>query len=727
MLQPMQRHLWGWGRGITLLTLTLLAALALLPTFGQSGPVFRIGVIDEAGGDLLQGAQLAVQRINEAGGVRGADGTLFRLEIIQQADADISAAVDALDEASVIAVVGPQSASDVLSNLTALQSLGVPILTPALDDTLLAVDTSERIVRIRAQEVLQGRALANYVVNDLGARDVATIQLDVESTAGVVGFTTALASQGVNPSDSFLLSSDASLTSLIQDAVAANPDFIAIYGPPTTSATTYLGLRAANYTGDIYYRGAGTSAFRDELPDEQLPGVYSSTTWSYAASDASSQAFVLAYTAAFGEVPGPVSAASYDAVNLLATAIGAPGDLLSNLLNINDYNGVQGTLDPAALTDGETSTNVTITRLGTFGAPQPVARYLGSVQIDIDDSDSGTGVISPGPALPTIAPPATATPDGVFLTVTRQIQNVRTGPGLVYDVLGQLREGDQVRVVGANVDFTWYAIEFRGQTAWLSPGEVDIFGDRSSIPLLAAPPTPTPPPATPTPTPQPLPDIIITSASPNRITIGQPFSVVVNVLNQGGANAGPFAVATNLQPGSVFSSFTFNNGLAAGQSASVTLNGTLNGATGPQNVVIVADLNRQVEEGPQGEANTESFVYTYVADRAIQTPGGLAQLIVQPGSAVTLDAGNADINWTGQELVAQNNARINLINNISSVSNVHYDAIDASLNASPIPVSLLPAGRLVGFVTDQGQRGVLRIDNVLSGGNLTISYRVYAP
>lgn len=710
--------------GLALVSALLLVLLVLPNASGQGVPVFRIGVIDSTTGDLLRGAQLAVQTINNEGGVRGADGTIFRLELVAQPDSNISLAISNLRQASVIAVLGPTESAQVAGNLSALQGLNVPILTPATDDTLLANDTSDRLVRIRAQEVVQGRALANYVVNTLSASNIVTIQLDVESTASVIGFQTALSALGRSVNRSFLLNNNTSLTALIQNAAATNANFIAIYGPPTRAATTYIGLRAEGYTGPIYYRDAGTTAFRQEVPSEVLSGVVGSTTWSYASTDGNSQAFLQAYVRAFGEVPGALAAAGFDAINLLANAIEQPGDLLTNVLRTRNLAGVQGFLNPAGLSTGETTNYVAITQLGTFGAPQPIARYAGTTRLS--DDDLLQPIVSPGVARPTQAPPATATPQGVVLTVTRSIQNVRTGPGLVYDVIGQLREGDQVRVVGANADFTWYAIEFRGRTAWLSPGREEIFGDRGSIPLLAPPPTPTPPPATATPTPEPFPDIIITSASPQRITIGQPFNVSVGVRNQGGANAGLFSIAGNFTPGFSFASFTFSNGLAAGQNATVTLNGTLNGATGPQNVVIVADLNRQVNEGPQGEANTESFVFSYVADRAIQTPGGQASLIITPGSGVTLDGGAADFNWTGQELIAQNGARINIIN-ITDLNQVHYDLIDANLNASPIPIGLLAPGRLIGFVTDQGLRGVLRIDSVVTGGNLNISYRVYAP
>ena len=53
----------------------------------------------------------------------------------------------------------------------------------------------------------------------------------------------------------------------------------------------------------------------------------------------------------------------------------------------------------------------------------------------------------------------------------------------------------------------------------------------------------------------------------------------------------------------------------------VQLQQRLNGASGPQSVVIVVDLNEEVLEGDVGEANNRSFAYNYIADRDIINSG----------------------------------------------------------------------------------------------------------
>ena len=65
------------------LPVLLLVALFSIAS-AQELPVFRIGVLDEVDGPITNGARLAIALVNDDGGVRGADGTLFRLELVIQ-------------------------------------------------------------------------------------------------------------------------------------------------------------------------------------------------------------------------------------------------------------------------------------------------------------------------------------------------------------------------------------------------------------------------------------------------------------------------------------------------------------------------------------------------------------------------------------------------------------------------------------------------------------------
>lgn len=94
------RALAGLSMFLMIIAATLVRA--------QNGPIFRIGVLDEERGPIADGARMAINEINSLGGVRGADGTFFQLElIIQPPGENLSATLPSLRDASIIALLGP--------------------------------------------------------------------------------------------------------------------------------------------------------------------------------------------------------------------------------------------------------------------------------------------------------------------------------------------------------------------------------------------------------------------------------------------------------------------------------------------------------------------------------------------------------------------------------------------------------------------------------------------
>ena len=109
--------------------------------------------------------------------------------------------------------------------LARLQSLNVPVIIPATDDTIITSDASGLLFRSRAQEALLGQALANYLIGEFNLTPVATVQLDVASTAGIVGFTTSAATLGVTPQPAITLADTNDMTAAVSrsDATPTPP------------------------------------------------------------------------------------------------------------------------------------------------------------------------------------------------------------------------------------------------------------------------------------------------------------------------------------------------------------------------------------------------------------------------------------------------------------------------------------------------------------------------
>ncbi|MEP6984658.1 MAG: ABC transporter substrate-binding protein, partial [Chloroflexota bacterium] len=349
--------------------LIILTLLSVNLAYGQAAPVFRIGVLDDQQGHIANGARLAVHDINALGGVRGADGTQFQLELIVQpiSGTNITNTIASLRDASLIAVLGPESDSAVKDNLAALQALNVPVLTPATGDTTLTQDQTGRLFRTRAAQLLQGRALATVLINDYSVKRFATVQLDsdLESAAGVVGFTISLTNLNVTPQVALQVLTDTALADASQQLISNSLEAVVAYGDPTRAGKLLTSLRTAGFKGQFVYNQADDAAFQSAAGVYVL-GTYAATTWPLTAADDAGRLFRDKYIQLYAALPGPIEAASYDAVTLLSAAINKPGELQTNLTQLDNIGGVQGTLLPAQLQKGETSNNVAVVQLGEF-------------------------------------------------------------------------------------------------------------------------------------------------------------------------------------------------------------------------------------------------------------------------------------------------------------------------------------------------------------------------
>lgn len=707
----------------------ILAGMMTLGVAGaQSQPVFRIGVLDNSLGPIANAARLAVAKINENGGIEDSRGTNFRLELIVESianDPTLTAPIAALADSDVVAVLGPATNENVLSSLPLLQTLGVPVLTPADGDTIIASDSSGLLFRVRAAERWQGAALASYLASELQIGQVVTVQLDRNSTASRVGFSIALGQIPNAPREqTLLLDENNTINDLITEVLASQTPIVVTYGPPELAGSFYTGLRTAGYVGVFAYNQALEPGFNDNIAFEQLRGILGTSTWAFSSTNSTSNAFLNEFIRGYGYVPGPIEAAIYDGVFLLAEALSQPGDLLTTLAGTSDLRGVQGNINPVAMTRGETTNNTMVYQLNALGGPDIVARYDGFTLLspEIEQPDE---VIDQQPT-------PTATPDGVFLTIESARQNIRTGPGLEYDVIGQLSQGETARVIGATTNFDWVVIDYRGQNGWLASYLLDITGNRATVPIIAPPPTPTPLPATATPTPQPIADIIITGATPNELTLNTVNVINVTVQNVGGANAGPFAIAATFPPDNVYTSFTFSSGLAAGTSQTVPLSVTPTSATGNFNVILVADLNNSVNEGPIGEANNTTFTFNFQVDRQLIL---INNTTLATGASVDLE-GNVspqfDIQYTGAGLNTTGSCTpttycIGLLSPNLNWDTAYYGAITNAdgVNTTFVANAALTPGSVLGVLTAEGRRAVIRVDAINPGLSITLTYRVY--
>lgn len=149
----------------------------------------------------------------------------------------------------------------------------------------------------------------------------------------------------------------------------------------------------------------------------------------------------------------------------------------------------------------------------TFTAtPQPAAPPVAAVA-----EATATPTIAPAAAAeepsatPTSADVVAPEPDEARAVVTSPRINLRSGPGTVFQLLGEAARGDEFQIVGKNPAGDWWQLCcLNEQIVWAAAFLVDTFGPVDSVAVPAnlpvpptQPPTPVPAPAQPTNTPAP--------------------------------------------------------------------------------------------------------------------------------------------------------------------------------------------------------------------------------
>ncbi len=112
--------------------------------------------------------------------------------------------------------------------------------------------------------------------------------------------------------------------------------------------------------------------------------------------------------------------------------------------------------------------------------------------------------------------PPTATPQQAAQFTANQGMNVRMGPGTNYPTIGQLKTGDNFKVMAKNQDASWLQFNYEGDPGWVSAGLVTLAGDVEAVkvaqnippaptprPVVVQQPAPAPAPAQPAPAPAP--------------------------------------------------------------------------------------------------------------------------------------------------------------------------------------------------------------------------------
>ena len=330
------------------------AACASLPTAFAADPI-RIGLAAEvtgpnaeAGANTVNGAKLAVEEINAAGGVLARPLEL-KVEDNQSTNPGSVLAMSKLSsEGNFAGFIAPVRSTQVQAAAQVIAKAGIPTMIGGSDYGLTHSGHSW-LFRARPNDSYSAKVIADHGVRKLNGKKWAIVHsTDTFGTGGKNMLVEELKARGITPVLIQGYTNNAQdFTPIVLAIKKSGADILSSYTPFSSDAGIFATqLRQLGVT--IPWIGSATlvSDSTMKLGKEALYGTYSVADF-FPDANAESKAFSKNYLAKFGRDADFYASWSYDAVKILALAMNKakstqPDAIRKEILAIRGYKGAEG-------------------------------------------------------------------------------------------------------------------------------------------------------------------------------------------------------------------------------------------------------------------------------------------------------------------------------------------------------------------------------------------------
>ena len=294
--------------------------------FGGIGPL--TGTASTYGQSVRNGAQIAVDEINAAGGVNGVKIAL----LFEDDEADGAKSVPAyetlMDKGMHVLIGAVTSGASVALN-DAIGKDGILQITPSASQ-LVAANQNPNAFRVCFTDPLQGVAMADYAYNTLGYKKAAVIhnQDDDYSNGMYKAFVEEFKKLGGTIAEDVSFAKDASdFSAQMTKIAAAKADFLfmPIYAEKAAQIIITANEKGVNIP---LLGGDGLDGILEYLTGDNAKlceGLIYLTPFVSTDTNEKVQAFTKTYTSKYGKAPDQFAADAYDAVYIAAKAIETTG------------------------------------------------------------------------------------------------------------------------------------------------------------------------------------------------------------------------------------------------------------------------------------------------------------------------------------------------------------------------------------------------------------------
>lgn len=331
---------------------------------GADGDTIKLGVNYELSGDVatygqasVTGIKMAIEEINEAGGIDGKQIELVEVDNKSDAAEATTLATRLMSQDGVIACMGPATSGAFKATIPVANDNQVPVVSgsaTADDVTVTDGEVQEYAFRICFNDSFQGTIMAQFADENLSAGTAVIIQDNSSdyATGLAAAFTaefenrggTIAATEGFNAGDTDFNSILTRLRGETFDVVYL-PGYYSEAGLIIKQARE-LGIESPILGAD----GFDSPTLLELAGAEPLNEVYFTNHYSSIDEDPAVVEFIAAFEEAQGEEPNAFHALGYDLGKFVADAVGRASELTGEavktaMAETKGFTGVTGTFD----------------------------------------------------------------------------------------------------------------------------------------------------------------------------------------------------------------------------------------------------------------------------------------------------------------------------------------------------------------------------------------------
>ncbi len=319
-------------RNVVLGGLLLTGVAASVPA--QAQDTVRIGLVQPLTGSVayngksvVEGARLAVEEMNAAGGVLGKKIELI-VEDGQCTPANSVNAVEKLvQKDKVVTLVGAFCSSATAAIMPVAQKYKLPLITGVSSKASLTEQGNPYFFRAAETDALMAEAFAKILANDLKLTKVAYIGVNDDwGRGGVEEFSRDLTALGVKTVLTEYFDHGATdFFTLLTKLRAAKPDGVFVAAETQDGSILVKQIREMGLDTKVFGVGSWATADFINLAGPAAEGIHAAVPYASSMDTPRNQGFVQKYEAKYGIKPGKYGAAGYNALNIAGQAIARAG------------------------------------------------------------------------------------------------------------------------------------------------------------------------------------------------------------------------------------------------------------------------------------------------------------------------------------------------------------------------------------------------------------------